>query len=180
MTKRAVEELWARIEAVRVVRVEVKRKSVTESDVRPGRTVKPNLWPRVTFECEGRTRVVAMTKGLGDPMDSSSRRLSHISREIFRMAGGRSANLSGRTWLVLQRASVNIRSGIMKKMRAAASKKEVLKRVEKETRSIERAAMIQILTQTLKDAHGVLNKGDIVKVWESVKRDKTVTSVMEA
>jgi hypothetical protein len=178
-----VEKLLARIAAVRLVRVEVKRKAVKASQVSPGTEVKPNLWPKITLECEGKTRTIAMTQGIGKPLEDTYPYLTgcQVSREIIKLAAGRSIPLvNHRMWTVLHETSAPIRASIVKRMRSTASKKTVVEKVKKEARAHERAALIKELSETLKKVHGVLSKRDVIRAWESVHKDRAVSSVMEA
>lgn len=173
------ERLPARIEAVKLVRVEVKRKSVDRAEVKPSQTVKPNLWPRLTLECEGKTRTVSMMEGIGNPI-SVHELTARLSREILKMAAGRKVLVSGPTRATLYRVATNMRMRVMKKIRATSLKKSVTDKVQKEVRAHRRADMLMELARVMNKAHGILNKRDVVQAWEDAHKARTVMGVMEA
>ncbi len=155
----------AALDAVRIKKVQV---VLSLSGQKGEHSIETYLWPRVTFEFNGKERTVAFTNWPNRNLEKASTPKSAMrTMELFRKSIMLTAGVKPKPSLRndISLAGRRLEAVVMRHVSIAATKPSIMTRFQKARRKAHRSvAMAELKTVMLK-WEKILEKRDVVKAW---------------
>ncbi len=184
----SVEEFIRRLKAIKITGIKIfrSRNQIRKTDD-VDTAVRHSIWPRVTFELDGKIKTVSFPRGTGTTVWVSSNKMAddnYVGIAILRLVVGRTTNVNissgSRKYWNLVETTANIRSKIQRRVIQASKTKSLLERTQKDIRSKIREDARAEVRETLSRKYHALRRQDIIDIWDEIAKEKTIAHVMDA
>jgi hypothetical protein len=134
--------------------------------------VRKCLWPRITLGLDGKQIKIPLITFQKQNASVNRNSLSDIGRAIFKLASGKlnKHSITKNQFYVAYKLEASIRNKISIKLSAAANKKTFTKKIKAVWRKKRRQIIEKKVLDVFREAVLVLQKHDIIELWEEQKR----------